>query len=182
MTAFIHILLFSCGPLTISGLVIAVIIYTFDSQLWFWPWSHIGKEILKGITPAITHGNSTSTVILKGFRLGVVAPADHARPSDVFWRLAFSVLGITCFKFLPVETTTADGVCSFKSRPENQDRITAITTTDPSNVFAFIWSTCHDREPIKLLTGQILKIWHSVKPNITTRSSQLNGQSVERIA
>lgn len=68
-------------PYAVLRRITQIIIFAFDSKSWR-ALAHVGKEILKGQTPAITNGDAASLVSLGRF-CRVVASRFHVGPSPV---------------------------------------------------------------------------------------------------
>jgi len=79
-------------PHNVVQLVIAIIVNSlkFPSNFSF---TNIGKEILE-ISPRITHGNPTSSIVLEGWIVGIKASLNHIDPSAISSCSRFSITRI----------------------------------------------------------------------------------------
>lgn len=73
----------SCNPLAIIGRVRPVVVYSFDSVLRRWAWSHISEKVIK-VVPPLAEINSTSTVVIKHGGSWVLASLFDVLPHSVF--------------------------------------------------------------------------------------------------
>ncbi len=90
----VSLLLFSCGPLHISGLIAKRIINAFNGQTWMRRHTNVFKKVCES-SPSFTNKNPTTAVILKLFVLRVYASLNHIRPSNVGFALKSSpVVGV----------------------------------------------------------------------------------------
>lgn len=85
-------LLFPCGPPTIGRFVIPIVVDAIDRGS-IGSFAHISEEIDEAILthPAITHGNTTATIVLISNGLGITAPTKHRLPRNVSSRAFHAV-------------------------------------------------------------------------------------------
>lgn len=81
VTSKIIHLVFSCGPNDIPRLVIAIIVFSFESIPSRGPFAHVVIEIHKIRFPCVAYCDSSSTVIRIKFAIFVEASLDHAYPN-----------------------------------------------------------------------------------------------------
>lgn len=83
----ITILLFTCSPSSVSGLVIPVLVrMAVDGVFERRPGLHVFHEVTE-TTPTVADLDSTTSVVLVAERQGIVAAAEHALPDSVFERI-----------------------------------------------------------------------------------------------
>ena len=82
--ALVKTLFFRCGPTTIAGLIVPVVIDAVDAMFGRGAVAHISQEVLEGVTPALADRNPAATVPRPVFTLRVCAAIDHMSPRSIF--------------------------------------------------------------------------------------------------
>ena len=75
-------LLRACGPVTVLGTVVSVVVLAINRVLWRRATPHVSEEVLVD-TPTWTDFNSTSAVVFPTRTLRASAPCIHPHPDDV---------------------------------------------------------------------------------------------------
>jgi len=122
--AGIVVLLFSGGPTTIRGLVMAVIVDTIK-RFSFWRQSHVCKKVLK-LVPTTANFNPLFAVMLKRGITWIVATLKHRCPSMINCGFAHPVR----FYGDSANTTTRNYFSSTKMGFSDSFYNTAITTAE----------------------------------------------------
>lgn len=86
----IPMLLPSCGPTTIGGFVISIIVYTIQRMCGRWFLPHISVKVFK-LLPTFAHFNAASPVIFESHVISVCASLPHAAPSNINGRVGLSM-------------------------------------------------------------------------------------------
>jgi len=76
-----------CSPSTVCRFVIAIIVNTVYRMLYRRTWANIPKERRKRIFPAITHHNTTTSIVVVRLEARIIAAAKYITPASVFRRL-----------------------------------------------------------------------------------------------
>ena len=84
ITAGIPSLLFSRGPTAVAGFVVAVLIGpTVNGVVFAGTLAHVGKEVVKRVSPTVANYNATSAIAVVSNVIGIVTPGTHSIPSVV---------------------------------------------------------------------------------------------------
>lgn len=126
-------LLFSCAPLAITRLVIAIIVTSIYGMLSGWRISHICKKAFK-VIPSFTHLNPASSVIVVCGIILILTSLEHSMPNfpDSITRL--SVCLVVLDLFFQRGTTTTINCARFQARSVCPPFLSAITLTSVSSV------------------------------------------------
>jgi hypothetical protein len=79
------------NPSAIAGLIIAVIVDTFNRMIGRWFWSHISKKRRERIQPAATYRYSSRAIFLPILCVRISATRFHRRPNSVLRGFRHSV-------------------------------------------------------------------------------------------
>lgn len=74
----------ACRPSAISRSVWTVVVYAVNAVIAGWALAHVRVEQLKGMAPAVAHGNTAASVISPHLGARVRAAADYTTPSLIF--------------------------------------------------------------------------------------------------
>lgn len=77
-------LLFIGRPAAVARFVVAVVIYTINGMVGTSPRPHVGKEILKRLSPSFANYDATTAIVTVSRIRLVVATGDHGPPNVVF--------------------------------------------------------------------------------------------------
>lgn len=86
-----HLIVMS-GPSAIPRRIATIVVLSLYGIVKTRPRPHVGQEVLKRISPAITHLNSATAIVLVSSTIGIGASLNHAIPGIVLRRMA-STLG-----------------------------------------------------------------------------------------
>lgn len=155
--SFIRSLLLPSCPSAISGIVVAVVILTFNGVLWR-TCPHVLLEVLERFPPPLADLNAPCTIKVIFLILRVVTPTNHSPPHNhqwsIFWRMLSPCLILRTDKFCLQAPAT---VCvSLHQLPRSHlDNSSAVTTACPHNVSILpIWSGTKHQQSTKHLPGQ----------------------------
>lgn len=146
------------GPMAVVGLIVAIAAAALDRVLRPWPWSHVGKEVLEAVAPAIANGNPDSAVAIIACVQGVGAPLDHVDPRQILWCLApaprVPVLKRRRSDLLTVEATATLRVSALDpaSRNLNGYATLAAETPDRAMVRRIPPNEGDRRQPMEIVT------------------------------
>lgn len=93
-------LLLVCGPYTVTGLVVSVIVNAVNGVLFGWSWSHVLHETLESsfsalsILPSVAHGNSSFYVAVCLGSVFVGASIFYGCPYSIFRKMPESRLEV----------------------------------------------------------------------------------------
>ncbi len=140
------------SPAAVARLITLVVVDAVNGVLLRWHRTHIGNEILEGISPTRTNGDSLRAVGMERRGGCSCASRDHVAPRFVFPAIRHAVCDRSGAKFLRAETPTrarAGEVVGLHER-----FFTAIAQTSPFRMLrvVFEWAGQHD-EPTKSLTN-----------------------------
>lgn len=126
-------LLAFCGPATVAGFVVAVIVYAVQRMGWAGPWPKLNKKLPEVIPPLPGHLDAALSVVVPLIRLGIVTPVFSRLPSAVFrGSLGVAVLSSgrasSVFLFAP----TAYGVATHEVGAKGHCRSSANTFAEPA--------------------------------------------------
>jgi hypothetical protein len=100
-------LLFTRGPSAIIGRIVTIIINSINRIFAGQSFPHIGIKVFKGVSPAITNSNTSSTItrIIRIIRIGTTI--DKSSPYSIFGAFPHSMFCIEVpgIFFLPTSTT-----------------------------------------------------------------------------
>lgn len=78
-------LLSAGSPFTIALAVWTIVVYAFNARAGEWPLPHVRQEVQWRFSPASTHCDTASTVILVRGRVAVIASVLHGGPDAILW-------------------------------------------------------------------------------------------------
>jgi hypothetical protein len=108
----IHGLFTTSGPSAIVSAVMAVVVVSFERVLGRRAKAHVAQEGFERLTPFDRDGDSTSSIILKGWMSGIRAALVHVVPSAVFGAVGHVVRAFQGSHSFPPETATRDTVAA----------------------------------------------------------------------
>ncbi len=140
-------LFFSRGPTTIFFAVWTIVIDTINAVFQGRNFSHIGKEVFKGFTPAITHNYSTSSPTWKNRIIGIVATCQHAAINRIFSTVSHAMCRTDLSSLFSFVATAACCMAIAETHSRNYCACSAIAKTIPASMLMFV-------APGKILNGE----------------------------
>jgi hypothetical protein len=154
-------------PSAILRRIISIVVDSINGVFLAGLISHIVKEVLKRMSPPITNGDSTTTVVREPFVFFSVAPVPHARPRSVFSGAVHAVNRVF-FSYDIVGVATAGGrfSCSEAITSHGGD-IPAIADTLPHLAFParclnVIWGAFYNSKFTEFLTSKVDELRHDI--------------------
>jgi len=84
-----------CGPTTIRGFIVAVVVVPLDRMFHAWTWPHIGHELLKRILPRGPYANASRSIVAVGLCSWIEATTLHRDPDRIFgWAMSFGRIAV----------------------------------------------------------------------------------------
>jgi hypothetical protein len=152
--ATIPILLCARSPLTVFGRIIAVVIQSFQRQLWRF-WTHVVQEKLEGRTPAFTNADTPPAIALVSRIFWILAATYHGTPSIVFSGAATLMSYVAYASQFLIKATARAGMPAAKRGLMNNGFNAAVAFAFPSSeIFPWLDFFEHGKPPIGL-TDQI---------------------------
>jgi len=155
---FVVALFFAGSPTTIFWLIIAVVIFSFNS-VFICRWiSHIRKKVYERFSPMFTNENPACAVIFPRWITWCITALDHAGPDTIDLCLSHPMCFICPWKFAHSATAAS---CSFGSQTshKNMTRFSTIALTKPINK-SLASSKTLGNEPPESSSGEVYKIRH----------------------
>ena len=118
-------LLRPCSPDAVVRGISKVIVFSINLMIRRWTRPHVGIEFLKTIEPPVTYGDSPSSVIPVGGKIGPRAAGNHIPPDSIFRGLTKAMIR--------AGTTATSGISISKIRALRGADVSAITATEPSH-------------------------------------------------
>lgn len=152
------------SPATIAGLIIAVVVDSFESHVRrrLSCVSEIGFEV---IAPAIAHFYAASAVVFKILTIWVITAVDHARPAHVGGRIrALARLSMFESDFTIKDGSFAsatDGVAVVQVANLNDGHCFALAEAKPSRLAVFHLKEAENSQSTEALSGDISKGGHA---------------------
>lgn len=78
----IVVLLLACGPITVAGLIVSVVVPPVDAMESRWAPPHVGEEVLERV-PAFAHFDTASPIVSILLMPWIQTATFHLRPSSV---------------------------------------------------------------------------------------------------
>lgn len=130
------------GPAHVGRFVIAVVVNSIQRHLRVWANTNVRVERFKRITPAVTHDDPASTVVLKCGIVRVCCALLNSCPNVVFRRMAKSM---RCHVFahgslsrFRVQTTARPGISTPQVGAVSKMRGTTITDASPFSLIRVV--------------------------------------------
>lgn len=149
-------LLFLCSPSTILRRIGAVVVYAVNGVSRSWGIAHICVKILKRITPAFTHNDAATAVVVVTGVIRVIAPRLYAFPRSVRLRPGSPVCFICSSCKFSHKTPATFGLSPGEAHAPYPRAITAVTYAAPERPMPphFAISGCD--KPSESLPSEIL--------------------------
>ena len=157
ITALIVRLLFTGRPAAIIGLIIAVVILSIDLAVR-WTRSHVRIEGFETVTPALTHRDASTTIILVSRCLRIEATVLRMCPRSIFAALPTTMLSEGLRRDLPSIAPTASGPAVNQSVAVDDLFGSAGASTSPSG--RLVSSEFENGPSAEYLPCQVLKEGH----------------------
>ncbi len=169
-TRVVHLLRL-CRPSTITRLVMAVAVNTFDGVIALitiarrWAWTHVRVESLKRLSPAVADMNVSASVVLPLWILWITASLIDIQPRAIFRRAMRSAAAhaVRLFQLgrgFSAQTAAAPRLaCAEDNRPDCGNRAAAASAAPPRIFAHTIGRIRHHRQAAKLLTTQVHDPW-----------------------
>ncbi len=150
-TTLIHSLSMSCCPSAIRRFVIAVGVNAVKG-ISSRAQSHVGKERLEAVKPALTDANASAAVAFEVFAARAIAPFAHIAPCFEFRRRRHSVRNRTRFQLFNAQATT--GICAHEIIALHQRFFAAVAETPVFRMLraALTGASFNDDQPSESLT------------------------------
>lgn len=159
-SALVVVLLNPRRPLAVAWLVVAVAINALKRVLIGGPFSHIGKESLKRIEPAVANVDSTASVVRVGAEPASLA---HCPPNAILGGFARSVSQKASAGLVFLKASAAFGVSAVQFVRGNASHRSALTAANPLRNVAFgFCGSFNGRQATKLHSSQINFGWHGL--------------------
>ena len=161
------VLLISVCPNTISWLISAIVVHSFQSPMEASrrTWSHVRKELLKRFIPTFAHLYSSLRVVLEVFFYSSTASRLRRYPSTVLFPVflgsRFPVRRNCISGCFRLPAATALRMTVGQTFGTNQGTVPAIAQTYPSYNFASVHSSFQNKQSSEPFTGQINQWWHT---------------------
>jgi hypothetical protein len=110
----IAMLLTGCGPSTVFGRIIAIIVGSVERMTMAWTFAYIMKERKETKVPLSTDANTPASIVVKFWIVRVIAARFHAGPYESFCAVRQSVLEIV--RWFPFQGMTRDKPRRFTPR------------------------------------------------------------------
>ena len=165
--ALIVVLLGASSPTTISRFVSFFVINALYGVLWSWTYSHIGKEVLERVTPAVTDRNASASVVRIRFILWIQAACLYMAPDIIFWRFCHAVSGSSFNRLFNAYAATGFGVSHSQVRTIYDGCISTIAETFPimarviSRINHFA-SVAYSNKTTKTFSSKVNDLRHNV--------------------
>lgn len=83
----INALFLHSGPAAVFRRIALAVVTAFNGVLRAWLWPHVGVKGFKRVKPSLTHGNTSTTVVVKMCVIGSGAASDHVGPCSILDRV-----------------------------------------------------------------------------------------------
>ncbi len=158
VVSFVSTLLLFGSPIAIAGFIIAMIVATFQSQLFLRSWPHIGQEVGKG-QPTFANLDSPASVVGKLFVGGTQAASFHGSPNVVF-RFSRPTMSSSSFAHIFSGKATATFCqAAFEFAASRNRFASTITNTMPKITASTPASTIQDNQSLEAFANKILESW-----------------------
>lgn len=154
-------LFFHCGPSAVCGRIVAVVVNAFDRVLGRWPWPHVGKKALEGVTPRRADLNPAAAVARIEVAAGILASRNHPLPHSVFRRLTQSVGSVGGMARLPIDASAACNVAAAEGAGSDDVVAATVALAQPAHLFVSRSQRPLNRQPAKSLTTQVSAELHA---------------------
>jgi len=169
--SFIVGLLLWRSPSDIARRVVSIIVDAVNRIPWAGADTDVCKKREEVVSPFVTDGYSSASVVLKPNVLWVCGALNHTSPGVIFWYL-FSIsrramLGLSLRSNLSLEAPTRLRTASVQMACSDYCGISTLTVTSPLRTSAFgILCALNNSETAKDLIRQVLKIPHDTPPTV----------------
>ena len=157
-------------PSTISRFVMSIGVNAVNRMLRRGPRSHVGIEGTEVVTPSFAHRYPSAAVVMKNFRVRVVAPLDHARPYPVFARRLFidaeSMRGVAFRDAFNRQTSTRLRMSVAEICLLHRGVLAAFAPTQPSPLAFAFHGFGDDRQSTVSLSARYRRVVHISHNNI----------------
>jgi hypothetical protein len=153
--------LFEMGsPTAVVGLVVPVVVDTFQRMLAGRSPSHICQELIEGVAPLVTHTDPTPAVVPEVWMAGLMATPHHCVPRPVLRAVACAATGRPQkHRFADSAAATA-GTTKCQCRPLPDDFFPAVTSANPQGT-ALAAVVVKNNQPTEALAGHVYpRVWH----------------------
>ena len=162
----VGLLLLGCPPAILRAIPL-VIINAVNGMLGGRSWPHVIKEILKAVSPAVTHGNAPAAVVVVSRVVGVSAAIFHMIPHAIFGRIfrAVHFSRASCGEAAAAPFCVASSQRTFLHHPHTS----ALASAQKNKLFAsFKWASYH-QSPLADVNARQGHIVHGEPPSKVIR-------------
>lgn len=150
--SFVIALLRICSPSAIFRTIVSVYVDAINTMLWRRTFTHIGKKILKRVTPTVANSYTTCAVVFIMAIVRVVTFLLYRLPCFIFGRFRRSVCNFVHSTSATFSYTAAQRIATYGFL------FSAITLAYPFQAFCSFWINRHNYQPAKSLTSQIYRL------------------------
>jgi hypothetical protein len=149
IAAIIGLSNFVC-PDTVFFAIGAIVIHTFNAQVWMRSWSHIAKKLFKRLP---FYRNPPASISRETVIVGIQASSFHVTPNIIFRRLPHAMCPILVSRCFNTKTPTALRVVSSQGRAKDNSHNPTVTQAFPSDKSGRTsWALFLDEQTTKTLS------------------------------
>ena len=162
--SFVIGLNFHYYPATIFRSVIPIIVNSVNAVIERWSITHIIKEVIKRLKPAIANSYASTAIMFKTFFILIKASGFHRVVSEIFRSAVQSVLGKSFGSNFVIPAPARFCVAGSKIVELNGNRIATLTDTIPDSTSAigFIRCSGYYGKTVEFLTDSVDNFRHKL--------------------
>ena len=169
------LLLGGCPP-HIARFIVSVVIWpSVQGMLLRRRIAHISQEILKGMSPSVTHCDSSAAPIIVLAVIGIVTTLVHVCPSTIQVCATHAVRPCRITEprtLFALEAPTALSAAGAKIPAFDDCLGAALALAGPFHPSGWFWITAQNKQATKSASGEIDEGWHGPDYNHVTRYCQ----------
>ena len=131
-------LLFVSGPAAVFRGIVSIVIDSFNRMLAAWALAHIFQERRVGIKPAVTHTNTSATIVFIACAVFVITSCFNSSPAPILSAFFKPVSGVSFNDSIRNTAATSGSMAGAQITALNDCCLSAITQTFPCSALVFI--------------------------------------------